>query len=194
MKKELIKAVVLAARKPNAHLMKWVAQFDYEVVSPPSGEPQLIAATRNRICRDFLNGDKKYLLMLDDDAWPIKETEGIVTSGLPVCGCMAVSRGGGIAHHQRHEVGAHCLRVSRSALEIMRDSDGFDHHKGWFAFQFSDCGADITMCEDGYFCQLADSCGFRPVKVGLIGHVLPMVVVPSFDGMRADFPERMRDA
>jgi len=194
MKKELIKAVIFSTRPVNQALLKWASQFDFQVISVPFGDPQMIACARNRACKEFLDGEHKYLLLLDDDAWPVKETNPIITSSLPVCGCAAVSRHGGVAHPGRHEIGAHCLRISKAALLTMKDSALFDESKGWFCFEFADCGSELVNCEDGYFSRLADACGYRPIKVGVIGHVLPMVVVPSGDGIRADFPERMEDA
>ena len=123
----------------------------------------------------------------DADAWPIEQSEGIITAEADICGVHAVGRHGRRAHAGEGEVGAHCLRASRHALETIANCDAFSPQRGWFAFPTTNRGTEIITCEDGYFCWLARQAGFRPIKVAPMGHLLPIVVLPTDDPDRVDY-------
>ena len=196
-----IDVVVLAGRPLTPALSRWLARFPAKNVRasqpPGSGGGEFLALWRNSIVADFLeHRHRPYLMMVDADAWPIPESEGIITAEADVCGVHAVGRHGARAHAGDGEVGAHCLRISRHALEAIAASDAFSAQRGWFAFPTTDRGTRVIVCEDGYFCWLARQAGFRPIKVAPMGHLLPIVVLPTDDPDVADyqFPSRALSA
>ena len=193
-----IAVVILAGRPPTPALTQWVARFPPGNIKIPQpfgaeGFGVMVALWRNSICRDFLAHCKlPYLMMIDADAWPVAGSDAIIDARGDVVGVHAISRHGGRAHAAEGEVGGHCLRVSRHALQAMADCDAFDADRGWFAFPTQDRGTQIAACEDGYFCWLARQAGFRPTKVAPMGHLIPMVAIP--DGpteQRFEFPARL---
>ncbi len=183
--REDIVVAVLAARPITPALLYWLTTFPAENVHPSrqwgnSGGTEMLAVWRNQIVADFLeHTDLPYLMMVDADAWPVPRSDGIIYAEGDVCGVHAVGRHGRRAHAGDGEVGAHCLRISRRAIEAIAASAAFDPARGWFAFPTAERGTTITNCEDGYFCWLARQAGFHPIKVAPMGHVVQVVAFPG---------------
>jgi hypothetical protein len=63
----------------------------------------------------------------------------------------------------------------------------------WFAFGVSDDGLTQTACECQHFAAGARAAGFAPARVGIVGHLQPMVLLPGPEGsppgtFRCQFP------
>ena len=200
--KKDIAVVVLAGRPVTPALMDWLGTFPPENVRPcypfgSLGGAEMLAVWRNSIVCDFLdNRSLPYLMMVDADAWPTSESDGIVHAHGDICGVHAVGRHGHRAHAGDGEVGAHCIRISRRALEAIAACDAFDPDRGWFAFPTINRGTGIANCEDGYFCRLARQAGFHPIKVAPMGHLVPVVVSPGDgpDAVNFHFPAQLMQA
>jgi hypothetical protein len=191
--REDIAVVVLAGKPPTPALMQWVSTFPPKNVKLPQmfsqgGSGEMLALWRNSICRDFLaNCTLPYLMMIDADAWPLPDSDAIIHAHGDILGVHAVGRHGLRAHEGDGEVGGHCIRISRHALDVIADSDAFDADRGWFAFPTKKRGTEIANCEDGYFCALARRAGFHPIKAAPMGHLVPIVVSPGEDLDDTDF-------
>ena len=188
--KQKIQVVVFVSGGISPVLERWLhARFDHGDILLVHGGgaycgAESIAIRRNKVVKDFLAGKKEYdwLLMIDEDAWPLPQTDDLLTDSRPVTGCRYISKAGVEAHAGDGEVGCHFMKVSRQALLTIRDSDAFDSHRGWFAIEQDHDGTRLDRCECSYFCRLARTCGIHPHKVGRVGHVMAMVVAPKDGG------------
>jgi len=100
--------------------------------------------------------------MMDDDSVPLAETEPLLRCAADVAGVHVAGRSGKEAHP--HCLSAACLKLSRHAVETIPQP--------WF-------GYPKGGCECSWFFGRAYRAGFRPAKVGLIGHRFPVTVLPG---------------
>ena len=101
--------------------------------------------------------------MMDDDSVPLAETEPLLQSKADIAGPRVVGRTGREAHP--HCLSAACVKIHRKAVEAIPEP--------WFRY------ARKGGCECSWFFHRAYRAGFRPEKVGLIGHRFPVTVLPG---------------
>ena len=159
-----VQIAVLAGRKPNEHLARWMRQFPDPWVSEGAPSRAEIPAARNAIVRRYLAvSPRPWLWMLDDDVVPIAATAELLLCPSPVAGARIVSRTGLEAHP--HCLSAACLKVRRDVLEAVGDP--------WFRYPRA------GGCECSWFFHRACCAGFRAVKAGVVGHRFRVVVLPG---------------
>lgn len=172
---ENIQVVVFDGRGVNLMLADWLGNFPHvDRAGSIAGSvvPDTVASWRNRAIRWFLeHTELPDVLMLDDDMVPVHGTDALLRSDADVAAARYIRKDGHEVHADDGEGGCGCMKISRNALEKIDPP--------WFAFEFSDDGSRVTSCECGYFSRKARRAGFHPVKAGVIGHVVPVVVVPA---------------
>jgi len=170
-----IQVVVFDGRGVNPMLADWLGNFPHvERAGSTVGSvvPDTVASRRNRAIRWFLEyTELPDVLMLDDDMVPVRGTDALLESDADVAAARYIRKDGHEVHADDGEGGCGCMKISRNALERIEPP--------WFAFEFSDDGCEVKSCECGYFSSKARGAGFHPVKSGVIGHVVPVVVLPA---------------
>ena len=160
--------LVRLGSRPNRHLRRWARRFDHWRTWDGAETPAGIPDARNALVRWFLGEcDLPWLLMMDQDTVPLAETEPLLRSEAPIAGPRIWGRTGQEAHP--HGLSAACLKVRRRVLEAIEPP--------WFRYV-----PRKGQCECQYFVNRARRAGFRPHKVGLVGHRFPVVVLPGADG------------
>ena len=190
-----IEVFVLAGRGVNPVLAGWlellfepgqVHVFDpaREIPDQLSDKPiETVCAARNEMVRRFLAREapeaqkaqeaRPWLLMLDDDVYPVAATTEMLTSDLPVAACHIWGKRANESHTPDGLVCLSAVKIARAVLEEM-DPPYFD---------FTADGNALIECECMRFSDKAEQLGFAPTKVGRIGHCTPFVAT-ALDGDR----------
>jgi hypothetical protein len=168
-----IQVAVLAGREAlHPRLLRWahdVAPRRWRVFAG-SELPDLLACRRNRILQWFRDeGSTRWLLMIDDDMVPVARTEELLACRADVAAARAWARTGREAHP--HGVSVSCVKISRRAVEAVPPP--------WFKFAVSADGLRPEGCECRYFWRKFHRAGFTPAVAGLVGHRMPVVVLPG---------------
>ena len=171
-----IQLIVLEGREPATEpLVEWSATFPHVLrARHPFGSPvsDLLAVWRNQLVRWFLDHTRlPALVMMDADCVPTAETVELVTCEAPVASARVVARTGRDAHAYEGGVSCAALRVTRAALVAMGPP--------WFQFVLRGDGLQEEQCECQYFANKAHQCGFHPVRVGTVGHLVQVIAVPG---------------
>jgi hypothetical protein len=154
--------------RPNRHLRRWSDRFDHRRQWPGSSDRQGIPAARNDLLAWFRDeSGLPWLLMVDHDVVPLPETQRLLASDAPIAGPRIWAKTGAEAHP--HGLSAACLKIHRRVVAALRAP--------WFRYR-----PRKGQCECAYFIGKARAAGFRPEKVGLVGHRFPVVVCPGENG------------
>ena len=103
-------------------------------------------------------------------------TDAILTERGDILYCGFVGAEGIRGHYGDSDFGAACCRISREVLESIPPP--------WFRFPTNAAVTVRTSCECAHFRARAKS--RWPIRmVGIVGHLQPMVLVPSPSGTRA---------
>ena len=171
-----ILVVPIDFRGVNRHLRVWLetmpcVKYASDICVHTFGGLDLLALWRNRIAEWFLEKtDKPWLLMLDDDIIPMESMRKLLDCEADVAACHFFSRGGGEGHDADGIVSMASLKVSRRALQRIKQP--------WFKFTFNDNHTKLAGCECAWFCKQAKAAGFHPLKVGLIAHAMKVALIP----------------
>jgi hypothetical protein len=131
---------------------------------------------RNEVAAWFLSvTDWPFLLMVDDDAVPVKETAELFKADGWVLGADFISRRGERAHYEDGGIGFCMALIDRRALErLPKEPFSLDPGDG---------------CECGAFCRRCREAGMWPRKAGKVGHALTLYVTPEGPGCKIRFPD-----
>jgi len=173
-----IQFVLFAWRGENGLLGKWLSRFPHvRRMQRENGyqTTDCLAAWRNQAVKWFLKEtDRKWLVFLDDDIVPLKETELLLDCEADIAGCHFFSKNGCEGHGVDGHISMAAAKFSRRALEKIAPP--------WFAFGFNEDGTELAQCECDYFTAKARVAGFHPVKAGLVGHIVSAVMIPGEEG------------
>lgn len=180
-----IDVFVLAGNGINGVLAEWlkilfspeqVHVFDpgREIADPVGDKPiEIVCAARNEIVRRFLaDSNRPWLVMFDDDVYPVPETLEMLASDLPFAGCRIWGKAGKESHAADGLVCLSAVKIARTVLEAI-DPPHFD-------YEHTD--GDITVCECMYLSKQVRELGHQPTKIGKIGHSTPFVATLVDDG------------
>jgi hypothetical protein len=178
-------AVMAFRCEPNRLLARWLEGKRWRYGSSPEFPTDV---ARNQTVNRFLAEDRQFdhLLIIDADMVPLADqpdgqrgTNAIFTEPGDILYCGFVGAGGIRGHFGDGDFGAACCRISRKVLEAMPPP--------WFRFPTNAAGTVRTGCECAYFRARAK---LRwPIRmVGIMGHLQPMVLVPTPTGPRATSP------
>ena len=132
-----------------------------------------VCAARNDIVRRFLTDTgRPWLVMFDDDVYPVAATLEMVTSDLPFCGCRIWGKAGKESHAARSLVCLSAVKIAREVLEAIDPP----------CFEYESSDGDIMVCECIAFSDKVAALGHAPTKVGTIGHCTPFVATVIEDG------------
>ena len=131
-----------------------------------------MGAWRNHAAQWFLdNSTLERVLFLDHDMVPFAGTEPLLEADVDVASALYVGRGGDRHHQGDGLLSAGCLLVTRYALEHIK--------RPWFDTPLDPTGCGVTTCECLYFVERAKAAGFYPVRLGVVGHIVPTIVIPG---------------
>ena len=151
--------------EPNEHLSRWAKGFLCRWQCAPAPSRAGIPEARNAIFRRFLaESELPWLWMLDSDCVPVAATDQLLRCQADIAGAHVVGRSGREAHP--HCLSVACLKVSRVAVEKIS--------RPWFRYV-----RRTRTCECSWFFDRAVRAGFRPVKMGVVGHRFPVTVFPG---------------
>ncbi len=177
-----VQIVVMAYREePNRHLQAWLnalASRGYEWRYGPETHPVYVA--RNQVVHRFLaeDTDKEHLVMIDAPLVPIAgQTSRVLTEPGEVVYCGYFGRYGTAGHYA--SFGCGCFRASRRVYEALPPP--------WFDFGYDETLTRKTQCECRRFEKRVveitlDGLSVVPIRVGIIGRLTPMLLVPDSDG------------
>lgn len=130
---------------------------------------------RNLVAAWFENSTAlPLLLMVDDDAVPVRETAELFEAEGWVLGCDFISRKGVRAHFADGEIGF-CMAMFDRRVFTHLPPEPFSLDPG------DDCECDA-------FCRRCREAGMWPRKVGKVGHALTMYVTPDGGAARSSSP------
>jgi len=173
IRREDVQLIIFEGRGANKHLLRWSKSFPHRWrARPPTRVRDYVALWRNQQVREFLaRTTLGWVWLIDDDMVPVPDTSLLLESESDVACCRCWSRTGTEAHPAEAEVSAACLLVSRHALEAVGPP--------WFQVVLSADGTGLAKCECTYFAERMRAAGFTPAKLGRVGHIVPLVVLPG---------------
>jgi len=180
----ILVAVMAFRQEPNRLLARWLENKCWRYGSPEF--PTDVA--RNQTVNRFLAEDRQFdhLLMIDADMVPLADqpdgqrgTDAILTEPGDILYCGFVGAEGIRGHYGDADFGAACCRISRAVLESLSPP--------WFRFPSNAAGTVRTGCECTYFRARAKS-RWPVCMVGIVGHLQPMVLIPTPNGPRVLSP------
>jgi len=169
--------VVPAFREvPCRPLLEWLRAverrgYDWRL-GPPESRPATVA--RNQIVTRFLeeDTDKQHLVMINANMVPLPgETVKVLTEPGDVVYAACFGRYGLAGHYPHFDTA--CFRASRAVYEAMPQP--------WFDFEYDPTRTRLTLCECRWFLRRLPP-GIEPKRVGSIGRLTEMVVVPKANG------------
>jgi len=171
--KEKTAIIVSDSTKVNPVLLRWMKEQPHAFLA---GEwcsfkgQDLRACQLNGIVTTFLKTEYEWVLLLDADIYPTADLDTLLASDFDVAGCAFVGKNS-ITTHGTEEgvISVGCIKISRRVLEKIKPP--------WFTFELKDSGTSY-QCECSYFCAKARAAGFFPLQIGVVGHLIPMVVLP----------------
>ena len=168
-----IQVVVFDGLPVNAMLETWLESVPHVKRASRIGQGRAFPRMdmwRNQAVQWFLDHSEcEYLLMIDADMVVTDQTNPALRCDASVVGADYVDRGHHQSHHGHSNLGCGFLKVKRPALKEMGAP--------WFLFRGNPEGTKLTSCECRYFCEKAAAKGLEPVRVGMVGHVLPMIAI-----------------
>ena len=178
MNLDKIQIVVFEWRGANSILTKWLARFPHvRRMQREAGyqATDCLASWRNQAVKWFLKEtNREWLVFLDDDIVPLKETELLLDCDADIAGCHFFSKNGSEGHGEDGHISMAAAKFSRRALNQITSP--------WFAFTFNEDGTELIGCECDYFTAKARAAGFYPVKTGSVGHIVPAVMISDGEG------------
>jgi hypothetical protein len=157
----------------NPPLASWLRRLAYlgATVRDSSFSPR-VDLTRNREVGRWLEEDRtQYLLMIDSDMVPVPETAAILVEEGDLVACPYVDQAGHVIDWERQGLQTGCLRVSRALMACIPQP--------WFEYRLSEDLRTVEAGEAATFAAKVLAAGAKPRLVGRIGHLMPMVALPS---------------
>jgi len=126
-----------------------------------------VAQGRNNSVQLFLDGDKRFLLQLDDDLAPDDDTSPImdINSDAAIAYCSYPPRKQVRFNPEMPMPG--CLRMRRDILEAMEPP--------WFQPEYDSTGGAQIDSEERLVIAKAKAMGHEPVMVGHAGHLVEVI-------------------
>ena len=136
-----------------------------------------IALARRQSLANFLRNDVPagftHLMMLDDDLVPVAgSTEHILLVPGDLVYCGIAGRGGKGGHYGDGDFGAACCRISAKLAGEIDVATSFD-------FGFNADRTEMVNCECQTFREQAERLGYESKMVGVVGHCVNIVIVPT---------------
>jgi len=144
-----------------------------------------IAIARRQSLAHFLAEDVPagytHLVMLDDDLVPCGSTGNLLTADGELVYCGTVGAHGRRGHYGDGRFGVACCRISAAVAARVDVATSFD-------FGFNEDRTEVTRCECQVFNDQARRLGYTSRMVGVVGHCVNIVVVPTDKGVVQRWP------
>ena len=166
-------------RQPNPGLMAWleIARASYPVRMVYSQYD--ICLARRQCLANFLRSDVPagytHLVQIDEDMVPVESSERILTEPGDLVYCGYRGRHGQKGHYGDNDFGCGFSRISADLAARVPLEDAFE-------FDLAEDRLQVTGCECEHFRLLAEAAGHQSKMVGVVGHLVEMIAVPTEDG------------
>lgn len=144
-----------------------------------------ICTARRQSLANFIANDVPrgytHLIQLDDDMVPVATTEHILVVPGDLVYCGYAGRGGRHGHHGDGDFGCGCCRISAELAGQINVAISFN-------FGFDETKTRVLNCECQTFRDQAVALGYEPKMVGVIGHCVNVVIVPTDNGVLHRWP------
>jgi len=157
----------------NPALGMWLKKQEHIQMASEFGRafPHM-GAWRNHAAQWFLdNSTLERVLFLDHDIVPFEGTAPLFEVKADIASAWYVGRDGRRHHEGDGFVSAGCLLMTRHALQRIE--------RPWFDTPLDSTGCGVTTCECLHFAERAKAAGFHPVRAGVVGHMVPTIVIPG---------------
>lgn len=154
----------------NGWLAKWLFNHnkDFDIIFSPYS----VSVGRNLSVEGFLETNADYLVQMDDDIYPLKDTQNIFVPNndyVTYCGCPTQSLKG---RHKDGQIVPNCMCIPRHILEEIQSN--------WFTPILNEKGSQWDTEESATFLNKIKNLGYSTKVVGEVGHISSMVA--RFDG------------
>ena len=175
---------VMKFRRPiNLYLQKWLDELKHcknYMVNIVEGSYDICTARRQSL-KNFVNNfvpkGWDYLLQFDDDICPVPSSENILTYHEPLIYLGQANQNKDGAHYGDDDFGCSASRIHKSLATRMDIATSYD-------FKFNEDRTLVTDCECHTFYNQAKKLGFKSRMVGVIGHEVRQIIVPTEDGIK----------
>lgn len=154
---------------PSQELMVWLVQKEISFLIYERAYD--ICVGRNQIAEAFLkDGSYSHLIMLNNDLVPTESTINLFSAQedlafLDVCG----SKGHSGCRHFNTSSAKYSLRMLQTLPKPL------------FKWDVSKDGCTLNSCDCAQFKKMAEDYGYKPVKVGTMGHIARAQILPDGD-------------
>jgi len=122
-----------------------------------------------------------HLVQLDDDLVPVPTMEHILVEPGDLVYCGIAGRGGKWGHYGDGDFGCACCRISAELAGKLDVATSFD-------YGFDATRTRMLRCECQVFLDQARRLGYEPRMVGVVGHCVNVVIVPTHKGIIQRWP------
>ena len=144
-----------------------------------------ICTARRQSLANFIRNDipagTTHLIQFDDDMVPVPTTEHILVAPGDLAYCGYAGRAGKHGHYGDGDFGCGCCRVSAELAVKLDVATSFD-------FGFNADRTKVTRCECQVFRDQARRLGYESQMVGVVGHCVNIVIVPTDKGTIQRWP------
>jgi len=144
-----------------------------------------ICTARRQSLANFIRSDVPagytHLIQFDDDMVPVPTTEHILVVPGDLVYCGYAGRAGKHGHYGDGDFGCGCCRISAKLASQIDVATSFD-------FGFNADRTEVTRCECQVFNDQARRLGYESRMVGVVGHCVNIVIVPTDKGVIQRWP------
>jgi len=172
-------------RQPNPELTAWLEVVRRDCPVRMVYSQYDICLARRQCLANFLRNDVPvgytHLVQIDEDMIPVETTDHVLTEPGDLIYCGYRGKCGRRGHHGNNDFGCGCSRISADLAAKVDLATSFN-----FGFN-ADC-TEVTQCECQVFAEQARSLGYQSRMVGVVGHCVNIVVVPTETGSIQRWP------
>jgi len=167
----------------NPFLARWLRKREAEghLVRDANWAVPLDLCRNKEVARFLALDDTDAILMVDADMVPLPETDEVLWADAPVAWCPYVGQSGRPEHPEPGAVACGFLRISREAVEKIGEP--------WFKFVLDEKCRMKEMCECAWFSGRIRDLGIAAARLGRVGHLARVVLLPTDDGGACFKPE-----
>jgi len=172
-------------RRMNPELENWLASAARNHPARTIVSKYDICTARRQSLANFIQNDVPagytHLIQFDDDMVPVATTEHILVEPGDLVYCGYAGRAGKHGHYGDGDFGCGCCRISAELAGKIDVATSFD-------FGFNADRTEVTRCECRVFNDQARRLGYQSKMVGVVGHCVNIVIVPTDKGVIQRWP------
>jgi len=171
-------------RQPNPELTAWLEGVRRDCPVRMVYSQYDICLARRQCLANFLRVDVPagytHLVQIDEDMVPVETTDSILTAPGDLIYCGYRGKRGRRGHYGDGDFGCGFCRISADLASRLDLAASFD-------FRFTEDRLAVMRCECDVFADQAGILGYDPIMVGVVGHLVEMIAVPTGPGDEIQF-------